>query len=122
MIYICRIKDQFRSLRKLFQIVLILSHGQAQVEHGFTINKQLLNDNMSSETLVALRIVHDHMLSHNVKPYQMETNSRMMELVKNARKSYFLKLKEKGLKLKASVDVQREKLNEEIEDTNCQIK
>ena len=92
------------------------------MEHGFTINKQLLNGNMSSETLVALRIVHDYMLSHNVKPYQMETNSRMMELVKNARKSYFLKLKEKGLKLKASVDVQREKLNEEIEDTNCQIK
>ena len=62
MIYV-RSKDQFRSLRKLFQIVLILSHEQAQVEHGFTINKQLLNDNMSSETLVALRIVHDHMLS-----------------------------------------------------------
>ena len=47
----------------------------------------------------------------------------MMELVKNARKSYFLELKEKGLKkLKTSVNVQREKLNEEIEDTNCQIK
>ena len=46
----------------------------------------------------------------------------MMELVKNARNNYFLKLKEKGLTLKASVDVQREKLNEEIEDTNCQIK
>ena len=107
-------KDQFKSLRKLFQIVLIHSHGQAQVECGFTINKQLLDDNISSETLVAQRIVHDHMLSHNIKPYQIEINSRMMELVKNARKSYFLELKEKGLKkLKTSVDVQREKLNEE---------
>ena len=100
-------KDQFKSLRKLFQIVLIHSHGQTQVERGFTINKQLLYDNMSSETLVAQRIVHDHMLSHNIKPYQIEINSRMMELVKNARKSYFLELKEKGLKkLKTSVDVQ----------------
>ena len=46
-----------------------------------------------------------------------------MELVKNARNSYFLELKEKGLKkLKTSVNAQREKLNEEIEDTNCQIK
>ena len=93
------------------------------MERGFTINKQLLDDNMNSETLVAQRIVHDHMLSHNIKPYQIEINSRMMELVKNARKSYFLELKEKELKkLKTSVNVQREKLNEEIEDTNCQIK
>ena len=78
---------------------------------------------MSSETLVAQRIVHDHMLSHNIKPYQIEINSRMMELVKNARKSYFLELKEKGLKnLKTNVEVQREKRNEEVEDNNCQIK
>ena len=46
-----------------------------------------------------------------------------MELVKNARKSFFLELEERGWKkLKTSVDVQQEKLNEEIEDTNCQIK
>ena len=75
-------KDQFKSLRKLFQIVLIISHGQAQVEHRFTINKQLLDDNMSSETLAAERVVYDKMLSHNIKPYQIEINSRMMELAK----------------------------------------
>ena len=75
-------KVQFKSLRKLFQIVLILSHGQEQVKPGFTINKQLLDDNLSSEILAAQRIVHDHMLSHNIKPYQIEINSRMMELVK----------------------------------------
>ena len=113
-------KDQFKSLRKLFQIVLILSHGQAQMERGFTINKQLLDDNMCSETLVAQRIVHDHMLSHNIKPYQIEISSRMMELAKNARKSYFLELKEKGLKkLETIVDAQQEKLNEEIAKFSC---
>ena len=52
------------------------------MEPGFTINKQLLDDNLSSETLVAQRIVHDHILSRNIKPYQIEINSRMMELVK----------------------------------------
>ena len=63
------------------------------------------------------------MLNHNIKPYQIEINSRMMELVKNAKKSYFLELKDKRLKkLKTSVVVQRDKLNEEIEDTSCQIK
>ena len=73
----------------MFQIVLTLSHGQAQVERGFTINKQMLDDNMSTETLVAQRIFHDHMLSHNVKPYQIEVNSRMMELVKKQGRATF---------------------------------
>ena len=116
-------KDQSRSLGKVLQIILILSHGQTQVERGFTTNKQLLDDNMSSDTLVAQRIIHDHMLSHNIKPRQIETSSRLIELVKNARRNYFLELKEKGVKkLKSDADVQREKLNEEIEDTNHQIK
>ena len=52
------------------------------MEPGFTINKQLLDDNLSSETLVAQRIAHDHILSRIIKPYQIEINSRMMELVK----------------------------------------
>ena len=59
------------------------------MERGFSINKQLLYDNMSSETLVAQRIVHDHMLSHNIKPYQIEINSRMMELVKKQGRATF---------------------------------
>ena len=93
------------------------------MEWGFTINRELLDDNVSSETLVAQRIVHDHMLSHSIKPYQTEINSRMMELVKNARMCYLLELKEKRLKkFKTSVCVEGEKLNEEIEDTNSQFK
>ena len=77
------------------------------MERGFTTNKQLLDDNMSSDTLVPQRIIHDHMLSHNIKPHQIETSSRLIELVKNARRNYFLELKEKGLKkLKSDADVQ----------------
>ena len=46
-----------------------------------------------------------------------------MELVKDAQKSYFLHLKEKGLKkLKTYAEEKREKTNDEIEDTNRQVK
>ena len=107
---------RFSSLSKVLKMLLILSHGQAQVERGFTTNKQQLDDNMSCDTLVAQRIVHDHMLSHDIKPHQVEMTSRLMEFVKNARKNYFLEQKERGLKkLKTNAQVQREKLNEEIE-------
>ena len=39
-------KSHFSKLRNVFSILLILSHGQAQVEHGFSTNKLLLDVNM----------------------------------------------------------------------------
>ena len=46
-----------------------------------------------------------------------------MELVKDAQKSYFLHLKEKGLNnLKTDAEKKQEKINDKIEDTNHQIK
>ena len=46
-------KSQFSKLRNMFLMLLILSHGQAQVEHGFSTNKLLLGVNMQNKTLVA---------------------------------------------------------------------
>ena len=39
--------------------LLILSHGQASVERGFSINKDALKANLTEKNLVALRVVTD---------------------------------------------------------------
>ena len=63
------------------------------------------------------------MFSENMKPQDPQLTKRLMKLVKDARKSYFLHLKEKGLKkLETDAEKKREKINEGIEDTNPQIK
>ena len=43
--------------------MLIISHGQACVERGFSENKQALQVNMQKETLVGRRMVKDHIHS-----------------------------------------------------------
>ena len=53
-----RSKD-FAELWFIVRQVLILSHGNACVESGFSINKILLQENMKNESLVAQRIVFD---------------------------------------------------------------
>ena len=40
-------------------MVLMLSHGQASVESGFSVNEELLIENMEEETIVAQRNVFD---------------------------------------------------------------
>ena len=71
-------------------ILLILFHGQAQMERGFSINKLLLDVNMQNETLVAQQIVHDHIVSENMKPHDLQMTKHLMELEKDTRKSYIL--------------------------------
>ncbi|KAI8772163.1 mediator of RNA polymerase II transcription subunit 2 [Biomphalaria glabrata] len=39
--------------------ILILSHGQAQVERGFSVNKETMCINMIERTLIAKRLIYD---------------------------------------------------------------
>ena len=42
-------------------IVLTLSHGEATVERGFSVNKEVLVSNRQETSLVAMRLVHSSM-------------------------------------------------------------
>lgn len=43
----------------ILQILLVISHGNASVESGFSINEDLLVENMKERTIVAQRVVYD---------------------------------------------------------------
>ena len=44
-------------LREVAKIILILSHGNARVEAGVSVNEDMLSENMFEEALVAHRII-----------------------------------------------------------------
>ncbi|KAK2144699.1 hypothetical protein LSH36_737g05010 [Paralvinella palmiformis] len=46
-----------------FRLLLCLAHGQADVERGFSVNKDMLVENMKTETFVAQRMVYDSVSS-----------------------------------------------------------
>ena len=50
-------------ISQLVRVLLLLSHGQASLERGFSINTEALSDNRSQRTLVAKRFVKDHIAS-----------------------------------------------------------
>jgi len=43
-------------------MALLLSHGQATIERGFSINKLLVVENQQEQSLVARRVFKDHIL------------------------------------------------------------
>ena len=62
---------KFKLLFKVFQFVCVLSHGQGSIERGFNINKDILIENLSQESLIGQRIMYDHIKLHNF-PITME--------------------------------------------------
>jgi hypothetical protein len=54
------ISSKYDKLWDVMKIVLILSHGQASVERGFSVNKQIETENMKGRTIIAQRIVCEY--------------------------------------------------------------
>lgn len=50
------------NMGKFLRIILSLSHGNAGLERGFSVNKECLVENLSEESLVAQRQIHDAVL------------------------------------------------------------
>ena len=49
----------YESLWCTIQLLLTLSHGQAAVERGFSVNKEVLAPNLKAVSLTALHLIHD---------------------------------------------------------------
>ena len=59
----CMANESYKSLFSDVKVILILSHEQAAVERAFSVNKELEVENLKEHTLVAQRIVCDHVNS-----------------------------------------------------------
>ena len=84
--------------REVVKNVLILLHGNAGVEAGASINKDVLSENMSEEALVAHRIVYDG-VANSGGSENVRVNKEMMKYVDKAHSQYLHHLKAKKIKL-----------------------
>ena len=48
---------EWADLWELTKNLLLLSHGQASVERGFSINKEISVENMTVQTLISQRVI-----------------------------------------------------------------
>ena len=57
---------KYPDLTSVVKLVLTLSHGQASVEMGFSVNKAIITDNISTDSIVGKRLLRDYMLTNNL--------------------------------------------------------
>ena len=80
-----------------FQTSFVLSYGQASVEKGFSINSNLLVENMHEDSLTAQRIVCDHVKSLKLEVYEVKVTKSCLDNDDSSMRRYFDALKQKSV-------------------------
>ena len=99
-------------------MILTLSHGQAALERSVSINKSIVEVNMTEESIVAGKTIKDHMLWNDIQPDMIEISNKMINFYRSARQKYEIhKEREAEKKRKKDKLIQQQILEEEIKDT-----
>ena len=101
--------SSFKSLAEVLKITLTLSHGQALVERGFSVNKSLLVENIATKSLIAQRIAYDDMKVNNVIAEDVEIRPTLCCSVKHARQRYSTYLEEQKKNKVQNIDLSNQK-------------
>ena len=104
-------------IQSVIKLVLVLSDGQASVERGFHINKSVNKVNIRQYSVIARKLIIDHMQKKDLKPSNIELSPQLIRSVKGSRQRYSAYLEEqKKIKEKSKRNDQIEILNAELKD------
>ena len=106
-------KPSFSNLSEVLKMILTLSHGQASVERGFSVNQNILVENMKAESLMAQRIVNDHMKANDLESYELNISPELRRSVKSSRQAYSNYLQNQKKEEKETKKSKKRKLVEE---------
>ena len=49
--------QNYKKLSYIVRVIFVLSHGQASVERGFSVNDSVIDTNMSPESVIFQRLI-----------------------------------------------------------------
>ena len=107
--------SHYSALVEIFKFIRILSHGQAAIERGFSVNKNVLVENLVEETLIGQRIVLDHIRMNNYNPNTVPLTRELLVSARNSHSADTQKLVEREKEeLKNKTNQQLESISNEI--------
>ena len=107
----------YKNCWEIFKLIFTFSHGQASVERGFSVNKELLVENLAEESVVCQRMVYDHVISTGKPVFEIPITNDLLKSCKLAHSRYTLALEQKRSKNEAEEKSRKRKIkSEEIAD------
>lgn len=110
------LSKSYPELTKFTQSLLLLSHGQATVERGFSINKEVETCNILEKSMEALRLICDK-VSACGGALKVPLTKELMASVVAARSRYRLYLEDERKKKQSTTQsLKRKAVQEEVDD------
>ena len=99
------------------QIVFVVPNGQAQIERGFSINKEMVIENLDAESLRSQCLVYGSLRATPKKEiHEIEIRNKMLLSCKSASSRYKLALEENQKAKNDSQNERRQTITEEEEN------
>ena len=76
--------SEHNELCAILKLIFTISHGQADVKRGFSLNKNFLNQNMETLTIGSCRKVKDHLLSNKIVLHEFQVPSTLLQYSQSA--------------------------------------
>ena len=95
-----KVNVNYKVLSKVLILVFALGRGQASIERGFSINSNMLSENVKEKSLFSRRTIKDFMMSNKLKAHQVQITIEMIRASRSASLKYKMYLEEK-IKLQA---------------------
>ena len=106
---------KYKNCWNVFMMIFALSHGQASVEGGFSVNKELLAENLMEESIESQRMVYDHIRSADKLITEIPITNDLIKSCKLAHSQYTAVLEERKKQCKQTdKDLRRKLKGEEI--------
>ncbi|KAK2155888.1 hypothetical protein LSH36_228g03003 [Paralvinella palmiformis] len=117
LLYECMGRNKkFEKLWRVVRKVLLVSHGQASVERGFSLNRQIEKDNMSKRMIVALRQIIDYFVLVGGM-LKVEITKELLSSASSSRYRYHQYLEEdKRKKGQEAIQRKRKTVQDEVDD------
>ena len=103
-------KREFEDLWTLFKQLLTLFHGQASVERGFSVNKEVVAPNLEEVSLASIRLVQISMMENNMKVADFVITEDLLSSCSQALSRHKMYLMEKKTDKEQTEKAKREKL------------
>ena len=104
------------------RMALLLSHGQATIERGFSVNKEVVIENQQTKSLIARHLIKDHIIQAG-GILQVSITKQMMISVRSARSRYSQYLADKKeCEVKERAQMKRKAELDEIEELRMKTK
>ena len=87
--------SNFKVLSSVVKLALVLSHGQAKVERGFSMNNKILTINLKEVSITSRRLIIDYMISRKLVPQLFPITKSLLKSVSYFRQKYERCLKER---------------------------